>query len=186
MKGFHENPLCRFSDSDSHERRQQLIISQNHQVESFYAFLFLAAKPGSTQYTMGCLPSRPQPSSLAGSGHRIPISDIVSFALDRQHLYNQNKPLFIDADDPILSLSASQTIALVSRLVAGLRAAGLKKGDVVLLHLGNHVSTIPVLLLCVVLSALHYALHPSQRRLQKWSPTSPFFPVFSLLIPGST
>lgn len=96
--------------------------------------------PGSTQYTMGCLPNRPQPSSAAGSGQRIPISDIVSFALDRQHLYDQNKPLFIDADDPILSLSASQTIALVSRLVAGLRAAGLKKGDAVLLHLGNHVS----------------------------------------------
>ncbi|KAK1773408.1 hypothetical protein QBC45DRAFT_455491 [Copromyces sp. CBS 386.78] len=87
---------------------------------------------------MGCLPSRPQPSTAATPSQNIPISDIVSFALDRQHLYDQNKPLFVDAHDPILSLSASQTIALVSRLVAGLRAAGLKKGHVVLLHLGNH------------------------------------------------
>lgn len=131
---------------------------------------------------MGCLPSRPQPSTSTGPAQKIPISDLVSFALDRQHLYDQNKPLFIDADDPVLSLSASQTIALVSRLVAGLRAAGLKRGDVVLLHLGNHVSIIPDLLLCVVFSVLHYPSHPSQRTLQKWSPASPFFPAFSLLI----
>ncbi|KAK3388070.1 hypothetical protein B0T20DRAFT_108771 [Sordaria brevicollis] len=130
---------------------------------------------------MGCLPSRPQPSNLAAPGYSIPISDIVSFALDRQHLYDQNKPLFVDAEDPILSLSSSQTITLVSRLVAGLRAAGLKKGDVVLLHLGNHVSIIPDLVLCVVLSVLHYALHPSQRTLQKWSPASP---LFSCLFPS--
>ncbi|KAL0475032.1 hypothetical protein QR685DRAFT_540421 [Neurospora intermedia] len=73
---------------------------------------------------------------------RIPISDLVSSALNRQHLHDQNKPLFVDAHDPILSLSASQTIALVFRLVAGLRAAGFKQGHVALSHPGNHPSII--------------------------------------------
>ncbi|EGO52078.1 hypothetical protein NEUTE1DRAFT_114089 [Neurospora tetrasperma FGSC 2508] len=102
-----------------------------------------------TQYTthrlhhgLSSQPSSTFTTRAAGPGERIPISDLVSSALDRQHLHDQNKPLFVDAHDPILSLSASQTTALVFRLVAGLRAAGFKKGHVVLSHPRNHPSII--------------------------------------------
>lgn len=133
-----------------------------------------------THYTIGCPPSRPQPSRAAGPGERIPISDLVSFALDRQHLHDQNKPLFVDAHDPILSLSASQTIALVFGLVAGLRAAGLKKGHAVFSHPGNHPSIVfgPPLVRCSFCPPLCSASEPTKIAAMV-ADVPPFFPFSS-------
>ncbi|KAK3335245.1 hypothetical protein B0T19DRAFT_436128 [Cercophora scortea] len=69
----------------------------------------------------------------------LPVTDIVSYAFDRQTGYDADtKPLFINAEDPSQFLTANQTTTLVRQLIAGLHAAGLQKGDAVLLHLANH------------------------------------------------
>jgi len=86
---------------------------------------------------MGCLFSKP--SSADGQQLDIPITDLVSYAFAKQRAYDPQTKLFISADDPSLNLTADETIALVKKLIAGLQAAGLKKGDAVLLHLANHV-----------------------------------------------
>ena len=84
---------------------------------------------------MGSLFSRPLAARPA-----LPVTDIVSFAFDRQRQYDDEKALFISAEDPSQFLTANQTIALVRKLIAGLHTAGLQRGDAVLLHLANHVS----------------------------------------------
>lgn len=66
--------------------------------------------------------------------------DLVSFALDAQGCYSHEKPLYINAENPTISLSASQTRCLVKQLVAGLQAAGLRRGDAVLVCVPNNVS----------------------------------------------
>ncbi|KAK3392826.1 hypothetical protein B0H63DRAFT_424631 [Podospora didyma] len=68
----------------------------------------------------------------------MPVTDIVSFAFDRQRQYDEEKRLFISAEDPSQFLTANQTVALVRKLIAGLQTAGLQRGDAVLLHLANH------------------------------------------------
>jgi non-ribosomal peptide synthetase component E (peptide arylation enzyme) len=65
--------------------------------------------------------------------------DLVSFALDAQASYSPDKPLFIDAENPSISLSADQTRCLVMELIAGLQAAGLQKGDPVMVCIPNNV-----------------------------------------------
>jgi 4-coumarate--CoA ligase len=66
--------------------------------------------------------------------------DLVSFALDMQGDYNQDKPLYINAENPTISLSARQTRTLVKQLVAGFQQAGLSKDDAVMLCMPNNVS----------------------------------------------
>ncbi|KAK3329265.1 hypothetical protein B0H66DRAFT_17707 [Apodospora peruviana] len=84
---------------------------------------------------MGCIFSRPKPTTELD----VPVTDIVSYAFQRQRDYDEeSKKLFINADDPSQFLSAYQTKLLVRRLIFGLQAAGLKRGDAVLLHLANH------------------------------------------------
>lgn len=68
------------------------------------------------------------------------VMDLLSFIFARQTQYNRDLPLYIDADNPDLHLTSTQAETLVRRLIAGLRAAGLQSGDVVLLCLGNSVS----------------------------------------------
>ncbi|KAK3693385.1 hypothetical protein B0T22DRAFT_420653 [Podospora appendiculata] len=82
-------------------------------------------------------------SRFCTSGHpksvELPVTDIVSYAFDRQAVYDaETKKLFINAEDPSQFLTANQTTTLVRQLIAGLHAAGLQKGDAVLLHLANH------------------------------------------------
>ena len=65
--------------------------------------------------------------------------DFVSFVFDAQKDYEATKPLFIDAQVPERSLNATQARLLVRRLVSGFRAAGLGKGDGVLVSVSNNV-----------------------------------------------
>lgn len=67
-------------------------------------------------------------------------SDLLSFTFDGPKPYNQNQPLFIDAEDPSRSFTGVQFRQLVRTLVAGLKAHNVQPGDCVLLHLGNSVS----------------------------------------------
>ncbi|KAJ5952116.1 uncharacterized protein N7479_010529 [Penicillium vulpinum] len=66
-------------------------------------------------------------------------SDLLSFTFDGPKPYNQNQPLFIDAEDPSRSFTGSQFRQLVQTLIAGLKAHNIQQGDCVLLHLGNSI-----------------------------------------------
>ncbi|OQD64108.1 hypothetical protein PENPOL_c008G09773 [Penicillium polonicum] len=66
-------------------------------------------------------------------------SDLLSFTFDGPKPYNQNQPLFIDAEDPSRSFTGVQFRQLVRTLIAGLKAHNVQPGDCVLLHLGNSI-----------------------------------------------
>ncbi|KAI1838428.1 hypothetical protein DTO006G1_3691 [Penicillium roqueforti] len=66
-------------------------------------------------------------------------SDLLSFTFDGPKPYNQNQPLFIDAEDPSRSFTAAQFRQLVRTLIAGLKAHNVQPGDCVLVHLGNSI-----------------------------------------------
>lgn len=67
-------------------------------------------------------------------------TDLLTFTFCGPTPYNQNQPLFIDAEDPSRSFTGTQFRQLVRTLIAGFKAHGLQKGDAVLLNLGNSVS----------------------------------------------
>ncbi|KAF4627367.1 hypothetical protein G7Y89_g10788 [Cudoniella acicularis] len=58
----------------------------------------------------------------------IPNKDIASWIFDDPQ-YDRDEPIYIDAKDPSRSLSLSQAQTVVQKLVAGLHAAGMSKGD---------------------------------------------------------
>ncbi|KAJ5945747.1 hypothetical protein N7454_002586 [Penicillium verhagenii] len=66
-------------------------------------------------------------------------TDLLTFTFCGPSPYNQNQPLFIDAEDPSRSFTGTQFRQLVRTLIAGFKAHGLQKGDCVLLHLGNSI-----------------------------------------------
>lgn len=65
-------------------------------------------------------------------------TDLVSWTFGNQD-YDQDKKIYIDADNPERSLSASQARRIVRELVAGFRAAGLKPQECVCVHAFNDV-----------------------------------------------
>ena len=69
----------------------------------------------------------------------IPTRDILSWCYDNRHAYDQDKPIYVDAAHPERSISAKQAYKLIRRLIAGFRAAGLKKGDCVCIHAFNNL-----------------------------------------------
>ena len=81
-------------------------------------------------------------SSLAPPpfGDNRSYTDLLTFAFGGPRPYNEQRPLFIDADHPSCSLNALQFRLLVRTLIAGLKAHHVQKGDCVLVHMGNSVS----------------------------------------------
>lgn len=62
--------------------------------------------------------------------------DIVSYALDSSEKYDENRPIYVDAESPENHLTAAQTRILTRKLVAGLiKHAGVRPGDRVIVHL---------------------------------------------------
>ncbi|KAJ5107110.1 hypothetical protein N7456_003785 [Penicillium angulare] len=66
-------------------------------------------------------------------------TDLLTFTFGGPKPYNQNQPLFIDAEDPSRSFTGTQFHRLVRTLIAGLKAHGVQKGDCVLMNLGNSI-----------------------------------------------
>ncbi|KAF7538627.1 hypothetical protein G7054_g2810 [Neopestalotiopsis clavispora] len=87
--------------------------------------------------------------------------DLVSFALDAQASYSPDKPLFIDAENPSISLSADQTRCLVMELIAGLQAAGLQKGDPVMVCIPNNCFYIPIVLAIIGAGGVFCGTNPA-------------------------
>lgn len=69
-----------------------------------------------------------------------PFEDLVSFAFDKQRPFDDETPLYIDADAPQHFLNYTQTRRYVRQLIAGLKFIGLQESDAVLVHLYNNVS----------------------------------------------
>lgn len=72
--------------------------------------------------------------------------DLLSFALDEQPVaYDEQRPLYVDAENPALSLNLRQVKVFVRTVIAGLKKrAGVETGDCVLVTLPNNVH-LPIL-----------------------------------------
>ncbi|KAJ5433028.1 Nicotinic acid-CoA ligase pyr1 [Penicillium daleae] len=81
------------------------------------------------------------PSSTAADPllHHDLYTDLLTFTFCGPTPYNPNQPLFIDAEDPSRSFTATQFRQLVRTLIAGFKAYNVRQGDCVLLHLGNSI-----------------------------------------------
>ncbi|KAJ5122225.1 hypothetical protein N7526_009162 [Penicillium atrosanguineum] len=83
--------------------------------------------------------------SMAVAGTMDPLlhedlyTDLLTFTFCGPTPYNQFQPLFIDAEDPSRSFTATQFRQLVRTLIAGFKANNIQQGDCVLLHLGNSI-----------------------------------------------
>ncbi|KAK7559038.1 hypothetical protein BKA81DRAFT_385203 [Phyllosticta paracitricarpa] len=73
---------------------------------------------------------------LASEHFHIPDQDILSWSLDAPQ-YDLDRPVFIDAAKLSRTISARQARGLIERLIAGFKAAGVKKGDYVCMHAFN-------------------------------------------------
>ncbi|CAI7629089.1 hypothetical protein N7533_008242 [Penicillium manginii] len=69
----------------------------------------------------------------------LPTKDLLSFIFDAPP-YDQEKPIYIDAQNPSRSISCNEARKLIRRLIAGFRAAGLRQGDCVLIHSFNDIN----------------------------------------------
>ncbi|KIW11613.1 hypothetical protein PV08_10915 [Exophiala spinifera] len=75
---------------------------------------------------------------LAEKSAPISNKDILSWMFD-EPLFDQNKPVYIDALDPANSISGNQARKIIRQLAAGLHAAGIRPGDCVCLHGFNSI-----------------------------------------------
>ncbi|KAJ5355535.1 uncharacterized protein N7496_012747 [Penicillium cataractarum] len=69
----------------------------------------------------------------------LPTKDLLSYIFDDPP-YDLDKPIYIDVRDPTRSISCNQARKLIRRLVAGLRASGVRPGDCVLIHSFNDIN----------------------------------------------
>ncbi|ORY08703.1 hypothetical protein BCR34DRAFT_603351 [Clohesyomyces aquaticus] len=97
---------------------------------------------------------------LAKENVDIPYNDILSWAYDGAQ-YAQDKPLYIDAEDPSNSISAAQAKTLIRKLVAGFRKAGLEKGDTVLIHSFNNIYYPIIVLGIIAFGGVYTGMNPS-------------------------
>lgn len=81
------------------------------------------------------------PGSVDPLLHQDIYTDLLTFTFCGPAPYNQYQPIFIDAEDPSRAITAAQFRQLVRTLIAGFKAHNVQKGDCVLLHLGNSVSS---------------------------------------------
>ncbi|PGH09006.1 hypothetical protein AJ79_05801 [Helicocarpus griseus UAMH5409] len=68
----------------------------------------------------------------------LPSKDILSWIFDSPS-YDQDRPIYVDAKDPSKSISCKQARKIIRQLIAGLRAAGFKKGDCLNIHSFNDI-----------------------------------------------
>lgn len=69
----------------------------------------------------------------------LPTKDLLSYIFDDPP-YDQDKPIYIDTHNPSRTISCNEARKLIRRLIAGLRASGLRKGDCVLIHSFNDIN----------------------------------------------
>ncbi|PGG98719.1 hypothetical protein GX51_06647 [Blastomyces parvus] len=68
----------------------------------------------------------------------LPSRDLLSWIFDSP-TYDQDRPVYTDVKDPSSSISCNQARKIIRQLIAGLRAAGFKKGDCLNIHSFNDI-----------------------------------------------
>ncbi|PVI06588.1 AMP-binding enzyme [Periconia macrospinosa] len=98
---------------------------------------------------------------LAEQHLAIPTKDILSWQFEEPMMYDMDKPLYINASNPSHSISANQARTLIRQLVAGLQAAGVKRGDAVLIQSFNSIYY-PIIVLGIIgAGAVYTGTNPS-------------------------
>ncbi|EXJ61091.1 hypothetical protein A1O7_05244 [Cladophialophora yegresii CBS 114405] len=69
----------------------------------------------------------------------IPSTDILTYTFGNLSRYDDDTPIFIDANHPSHRISAKQALRTVRQLIKGLKALGLKEGECVCLHAFNNI-----------------------------------------------
>ncbi|KAJ5526555.1 hypothetical protein N7513_010714 [Penicillium frequentans] len=90
----------------------------------------------------------------------LPTKDLLSYIFDDPP-YDQNKPIYIDAKNPRRSISCNQARSTIRKLIAGLRAAGLRKGDCVLIHSFNDINYSILVLAIIGAGGVYTGSNPS-------------------------
>lgn len=78
----------------------------------------------------------------------IPKTDLLSFLFPPDKTPSIN-PIWIDSQDPNISLSPAQLLDIVKKLASGLDKFGVKQGDVVMIYTPNHIF-VPVAMLGII------------------------------------
>lgn len=88
--------------------------------------------------------------------------DVVSFALDdRPVIYDSQRPLYVDAENPSWAINSRQLRLLVRSLISGLRhGADVRDGDCVLVNLPNNVSYLILEMQSFNLTNLRFSIPP--------------------------
>ncbi|KIW79463.1 hypothetical protein Z517_06075 [Fonsecaea pedrosoi CBS 271.37] len=81
-------------------------------------------------------------------GLKVSNKDVVSFTLDRP-TYDKDKPVLIDPENPSNYISHRDATDLILKLIAGLRAVGVRPGDTVCIHSFNSLYY-PIICLAVI------------------------------------
>ncbi|KAK8238704.1 amp dependent CoA ligase [Phyllosticta capitalensis] len=76
---------------------------------------------------------------------------------------DEDTPVLIDAEDPSRSLSINQARVLVRKIVAGLKAFGLKQGDTVCIHATNSIMYPPMALGVVGAGGIYAGSNPAYK-----------------------
>lgn len=93
--------------------------------------------------------------------------DIVTYALNSPEKYDENKPLYIDADNPEKYLTAAQTRRLTRKLVAGLTSyAGIQPGDRIVVHLPSTHFFSSIVFAIIGSQGVYVASNPSYKEFE--------------------
>ncbi|KAB8226882.1 acyl--CoA ligase [Aspergillus alliaceus] len=68
----------------------------------------------------------------------LPTTDAISYIFANPR-YDRDEPIYIDANDTSRSISYNQARTIIRKLIAGLRAWGVRQGDCVALHSFNDI-----------------------------------------------
>ncbi|RMJ23667.1 AMP-binding enzyme [Aspergillus sp. HF37] len=91
---------------------------------------------------------------------QLPSKDLLSFIFDDPP-YDQDEPIYVDVRNPARSISCNQARGVIRKLIAGLRAAGLRKGDCALIHSFNDINYSMLVLAIIGAGGIFTGSNPS-------------------------
>ncbi|EED19621.1 adenylate-forming enzyme AfeA [Talaromyces stipitatus ATCC 10500] len=108
-----------------------------------------------------------QTSSMEHNAHfmRPVYKDLLSFAFDEKPVaYDEYRPLYVDAENPSLSLNAHQVRLFVRTVIAGLKKrANLEAGECVLVTLPNNVLYSSIFYSIIGAGGIYMGINPASQ-----------------------
>ncbi|KAL4894993.1 AMP-binding enzyme [Aspergillus ambiguus] len=90
----------------------------------------------------------------------VPTTDVISYIFSNPD-YNHDEPIYVDVHNPSRSISYNQAQSIIRKLVAGLRAWGVRKGDCVAIHSFNDIYYCMLVLAIVGAGGVYTGTNPS-------------------------